>query len=185
MIWDKLQSEFGYSDIEVSQIKYVIDSVSSEFSKLFIMGIIFLLLNHFPEYITSVVVLLCVRTNSGGLHFKHYFSCLLFSFLLLILSIIIIPSLLAVSKPFMLINLVFCIIISFLLEPVRNIYRPASDKKLLKMCHLNTFKYIFIFLLITYVLPLNPLIIAGFWTINLQMLQLIAANIIKKGGDYH
>lgn len=145
MIWSRLQSEYGYSNIEISQIKYVVDSVISEFSKLLIMGIIFLLLNHFPEYFISVVVLIFIRTNSGGLHFEHYLSCLLFSLFILFLSILVLPSIFYISKLFMIINLTLCIVISFLLEPVRNIYRPLSDKKLLKLCHLNTFKYLFIY----------------------------------------
>lgn len=183
-LWKQIKADNGYSDREIKQIKYVLSALFSDFSKLFLMGILFFILHKFPEYIGAVIVLLFIRTNSGGLHFNHYTTCLLFSFLLLFSSVILLPDIVTINKLFMISDLTLCIFISFLLNPVRCVYRPAPDRNLIRMCHINTFKYIFIFLILSYALPLNSVIISGFWTINLQMLQLIAANIWKKGDHW-
>lgn len=75
-----LQKTYGYTDFQIGQIRYVIMSLLSEFSKLFIMGIFFYSTHMFGEYITAAFILCMIRTGAGGLHFKHYVTCFLFSF---------------------------------------------------------------------------------------------------------
>lgn len=181
-LWKKIKESNNYSDKDMRKIRYVYNAIFSDFSKILIMGIVFFSLNHFPEYVGSIIVLMFIRTNSGGLHFEHYIPCLLFSFLLIFCSSVLLPNLIFVDRLLIILDLIGCICISFLLEPIRCVYRPAPGKDLIKICHINTFKYIFIFLIISYVLPTNSVIISGFWTINLQMLQLIAANVLERRG---
>lgn len=176
-----IKTKNNYSNEDIKKIKYVLVALSSDISKLLIMGIIFYNLKYFPEYIGSVTILILIRTNSGGLHFYNYITCLLFSLGLIYCSAVILPNLILINRLFIIIDLVVCICISFLLEPVRCVYRPAPGMDLIRRCHINTFKYIFIFLIIAYLLPTNPVILSGFWTINFQMLQLIVANILKGG----
>ena len=76
-----LQKTYGYTDFQIGQIRYVIMSLLSEFSKLFIMGIFFYSTHMFGEYITAAFILCMIRTGAGGLHFKHYVTCFLFSFI--------------------------------------------------------------------------------------------------------
>lgn len=182
---ERIKTENNYSDNDIKKIQYVLEAFLSDISKLLIMGILFYHLHYFPEYLGAVTVLMFIRTNSGGLHFKHYLTCLIFSFLLIFCSVVILPKLIIIDRLFMTAGLIGCICIIFLLEPVRCIYRPVPGKDLIRLCHINTFKYIFLFLVISYVLPPNPIITCGFWTVTLQILQLIIANILKKGGLIH
>lgn len=87
MIQNYLQASFGYTDYQIEQIRYTVVSLLSEISKLFIMGIFFTMTRHLPQYLTAILVLLILRTCTGGLHFKRYSSCLLVSFLIFYLGI--------------------------------------------------------------------------------------------------
>ena len=49
-----LQKTYGYTDFQIGQIRYVIMSLLSEFSKLFIMGIFFYSTHMFGEYNCSL-----------------------------------------------------------------------------------------------------------------------------------
>ena len=82
-IHDYLKNNYGYSDFQIGQIRYTIISILSDVSKLIIMGIFFILTDYFFQYLAAIATLLVLRTCTGGLHFKHYFSCLALSFFLL------------------------------------------------------------------------------------------------------
>lgn len=79
-IHDYLKNNYGYSDFQIGQIRYTIISILSDVSKLIIMGIFFILTDYFFQYLAAIATLLVLRTCTGGLHFKHYFSCLALSF---------------------------------------------------------------------------------------------------------
>lgn len=174
--------ELNYSENDIEKVRYVFAAFYSEFSKLIIMELLFLIINKGFEFLISVSILLLIRTNSGGLHFKHYWSCLLFSTTLLLCAIILLPAI-PISKLTMILCLILCIVINYNIKPVRCIYRPAPDEKMIRNCHISTFKCIFFYLIIIYLFPMNPYLIAGFWTILLQTLQLVAANFLEKRGE--
>ena len=93
-IHDYLKNNYGYSDFQIGQIRYTIISILSDVSKLIIMGIFFILTDYFFQYLAAIATLLVLRTCTGGLHFKHYFSCLALSFFLLYIGICQLPKIL-------------------------------------------------------------------------------------------
>lgn len=179
MIQNYLQASFGYTDYQIEQIRYTVVSLLSEISKLFIMGIFFVMTHHLPQYLTAILVLLILRTCTGGLHFKHYSSCLLVSFLIFYLGICQLPSLL-LPKPAYFVLLLVCVMIHYLFAPVVSSYRPIPNGIQVKKSKRQAFAIITVYALIMFIVPFNQYTITGFWIILLQSLQLIAAKIQKR-----
>ena len=112
-IHDYLKNNYGYSDFQIGQIRYTIISILSDVSKLIIMGIFFILTDYFFQYLAAIATLLVLRTCTGGLHFKHYFSCLALSFFLLYIGICQLPKIL-LPRPLYFVLLLLCILINYL-----------------------------------------------------------------------
>ncbi|MBE5959132.1 MAG: hypothetical protein E7254_09775 [Lachnospiraceae bacterium] len=172
-----IKEDLGFTNTDYSKIRYVLTIIGSEISKLLIMFVIFGLLDKEKEYIFSVIVLLAIRTNSGGLHFNSYISCLIVSFVVLFLSIIIFPYFIDITQLFAIVDLFVCIVLSMILKPVRSIYRDEATTAMIKKCHEKIFVYLLIFLIIFYITSVTAITEAMFWTINLQFFQLIIANV--------
>jgi accessory gene regulator B len=175
-----IKEELGISAEDYGKIKYVTDVIITEMSKIFIMLLFFLVMGMTKEYIGAIVILLLIRTNSGGLHFRSYFLCTFVSFVVLVLSVLILPSWISISKVACVADMFICLVVSLFISPVRSVYRDEASKEMIKKCHEKVFVYIFVFMVVLYIFPLNSITVAMFWTVNLQMIQLIIANIINK-----
>lgn len=148
----------------------------SEFSKVCIFLIIFSIGGLSKEYFFALLYLILLRKNGGGLHFKHYISCLLVSFIFLyssiMLAIHIIP-----NKNIACINVLLCALLSYFLVPVTSSNRPPATQNQIYKCKQNSIILILLFFLLLCICPFNTYILIGYWTINLHILQLIAAHI--------
>ena len=172
-IHDYLKNNYGYSDFQIGQIRYTIISILSDVSKLIIMGI------YFFQYLAAIATLLVLRTCTGGLHFKHYFSCLALSFFLLYIGICQLPKIL-LPRPLYFVLLLLCILINYLFAPIVSSYRPIPNGIQIRKAKRQAFHIITIYALIMYIVPPNQYIITGFWIIMLQSFQLLAAKIVRK-----
>lgn len=178
-IQNYLQTNFNYSNFQIEQIKYTVLSILSELSKLIIMGFYFAFTQSFLQYLVAITVLLFLRTCTGGLHFKHYFSCLAISFALLYLGIIWLPNI-TIARPVYFALLLLCVILNYLYAPIVSSYRPIPDGIRIKKSKRQSFYIITIYALIMFIVPNNLYIVTGFWIIMLQTIQLVVAKISKK-----
>lgn len=167
------------TQLELARLKYVFICLLSEGSKFIIMYTIFYLLQLKTEYCIAVFVLLSVRNFSGGIHLKHYISCLLFTFsffsgVIYCSKILLIPEMIQCI-------LLFCTALAlFIIGPITSDNRPELTQKQMRI-----YKSIGSFVLIIYALiflcmktfPYQNLI---FWVIVFQILQLAAAKTIKE-----
>lgn len=176
-----LKKQYQFTDYQIAQLQYVWKTLASEISKLLIMGIIFN--DRLGIYAVAVTIMVLLRTATGGLHCRKYISCFLVSFSYMFLSIRILP-LIPVNKVFQLILLFICMLCNYYVGPVTStVHAPLGDG-LVKRVKLQAFLIIFFFITVTYIIPENPYITAGFWVIILHTLQLVAARILKKGDPY-
>lgn len=182
MIWNKIKDSYGYSDYEIKLIQYTLTAMVSEVSKFLILLVFFSSISKTYEYLTAVVVLLLLRCNTGGLHFKHYSLCLLVTFSLILLSTCILPSILQPNMLTTLVLLLVCIIINYQIGPISATNRPAPDRNLYIRSKINSFTFIFLYLILAYIIQNHPLIMIGFWTIILQTMQLVFAYFFKPEG---
>ena len=173
-----IQTKYELSNYQMAQLSFVFKSMSSELSKILIMGIIFH--NHLKLY-TILLLLMCfLRSFSGGLHFYTYKKCLLAS-TMYIGSIIMILSKITLPLYIQLFLLTLCIVTCYAIGPVLSKYRTNFPEAQLYFCRNITCFIIFIYTLLMYIIPENPYFVAGFWMIILHSLQLLVAKIRKKG----
>ena len=147
-------------------------------SKLFIIGLFFR--NELPFFFISVLILLLLRTSTGGLHCHTYLSCLAASLLYIIFTLKILP-LIPINRIPALVLLVACAIIDYRIGPVTSdVHLPLTEKTKQRgrICTVIT---ISIFFILMCIIPENLYTITGFWIIVSHTLQLIAAKIRKKG----
>lgn len=151
----------------------------SEFSKVCIFLIIFIFLDLTTEYIFALLYLMLLRSNGGGLHFKHYTSCLLVSFSFIYSSILLA---LHTSPTFfcMLLSLLLCALLGYSLVPVTSSNRPKATLAQTKKCKRNTILLILTFILLICFCPHNTYLYIGYWTIILHILQLAISRIQKE-----
>lgn len=178
MLKEKIQSEYGFTNFQMGQIRYALECLSSEISKLVIMGIYFAFIHKLPDYVFGVAVLMLLRSRTGGLHFKHYISCFLFTFAFMFLGINVLPAI-PLDKLHMLILLFVCLIANFYSSPVVSSYRPVPNGIRVKKSKLQAGTIITAYIVFLYVCPSNLYGTIGFWIIMLQSLQLVAAKLIN------
>lgn len=83
--WNEEQIEKLFSNtisfftLEADKILYGLEGIVSESVKFLILLFIALSLGYADEMLVATIVLLSIRSNSGGLHFSHFFSCLAFT----------------------------------------------------------------------------------------------------------
>lgn len=174
----RMKETYGLSSYQAAQVIFLFQTIGSELSKMVIMGILFH--RQLPLYLFALFVMLCLRSNTGGLHFYTYAGCLLTSTLYLALAIYILP-LLAVPFPAKVIAVVCCGILAALTDPVLSKYRPADCAKHFMRCRITTCAFLAIYLVLLSVMPENQYLTVGFWVIILNWLQLTVAKIQKKG----
>ena len=68
------QTQFHFSSLEADKILYGLEALVSESVKFLILLFIALSLGYADEMLVATIVLLSIRSNSGGLHFSHFFS---------------------------------------------------------------------------------------------------------------
>lgn len=151
----------------------------SEFSKICIFLVIFILLGLTKEYLFALLYLMMLRNNGGGLHCKHYTSCLLVSFTFLyssiMLAIYIVPTKLVACT-----SIFLCALIGYLLAPVTSSNRPTATPEQITKSKRNTLIIIILFFTLICLCPYNTYILIGYWTVILHILQLCIAHITKE-----
>lgn len=172
-----IQSEYGYTDFQMKQIRYILSSLGSEISKLIFLMIYFSSISKLPEMVIAVITLLSVRNFTGGIHLKHYTSCFILSFGVFYLGICILPTLINLNTLVMLIILNICIVLTYLIGPVFSVYRASLSEEHKKNCCIKAATSILLYMFAVFVFQKNDLLYTGFWMIVLQTLQLGLAKI--------
>lgn len=164
------------SEYELELKKYYFKCFTSEASKTAILFIISIPVGVIKEFSAALILLILLRSNGGGLHLKHYFSCLLTSFLFLygsiFLALYIQPAKIVICA-----CMILFAIMAYDLVPVTSPNRPAATALQIKRSRRNTFIIIsFIFVLIC-ICPVSNYSYICFWTVLLHIFQLLAAHL--------
>lgn len=172
-----LKEKYNLNNYQIAQLSFLFKTLSSEMSKMFIMGIIFH--KHLPLYFFALFIMLILRCTTGGLHFYTYMGCLITSIVYMGISIWILPNVILPTNVKILF-LLLCIITCNYVGPVPSKYRPLYSKKQVKTYKTIASIFIFLFTLILYITPESPYFTVGFWIIILHSLQLIIAKLRRK-----
>jgi accessory gene regulator B len=176
MILDKLQTAYTLSERDRAYLKFSLTALFYDLSKMIILFFFFAFMGKTSAFLLDITLLILLRSNQGGLHLKHYFSCFLLSFLLLTVCIFFMPIL---PKPCMLIALTACVIINYRIGPLRNPKCHIENTDFFKTVQRNTFLIVFAYTVILYLCPVSPLLTTGFWIIVFHSIQLVAAKCLQ------
>lgn len=184
LLTDEFKQTYGYTNYEIALIKYVIHSIISEFSKLLLLGFFYYSIGKLNMLIASFFLLLLLRFNGGGFHYKHYLSCLTVTFIISLLSISVFPLIQIPNYSIVIAVLILCMITNYKIGPFASPFRPSPNMYLLKSCKNNGFVITLIFIIIVSIFNTNkfiqPYLIVGFWTVVLHTIQMIIAKIFRK-----
>ncbi|MCI8365744.1 MAG: accessory gene regulator B family protein [Eubacterium sp.] len=173
-----LSREFQFSELEIARIRYVIISFISETSKLAILFTVFSLMNRRDELLAAIVVLLSIRNFTGGIHLSHYLSCLLFTFSFL-LGAVALAELCFPPLWIQILCLTAGIFIIGIIGPVSSDRRPAPSRKKGNVFRIIACTVVLIYILLLLNVKYFPFRNILFWVSILQILQLVAAKLIK------
>lgn len=169
--------KYQLNDYQISQILYLFNLLISECSKLLLMGILFHA--QLELYVFVLIITLLLRLSTGGIHFKHYWSCFAFSTLYLSINIYILPHF-CISVPLQTCLLVFCIFLCLHIGPVASVYRQSDTENRLKKYKYITASFIGIYLILILLFQSNQYLLTGFWSIILHSCQLVIAKLRKE-----
>nr|WP_207651895.1 accessory gene regulator B family protein [Clostridium acidisoli] len=176
LICSYINNNCEISDKDNEKINYAIIAILSESVKFIFLFFLFFILHRLKFFIFSLIILMSIRNFSGGLHFKTFNKCLLFS-----VTVFIMTSLLAPMIPRLpnLIYYFFCfisVLIIFIKSPCTSPKRPIrNNKKKYRLKVISTISSIICLILLVVVRNNNSLVNCGFVTILIQAIQLILA----------
>ena len=150
-------------------------------SKFLIFLVFFFFIERLDMYLYAFIILLPLRLNTGGLHFKHYWSCLLFSFVYMLTVTIPLAD---IRLPYgvSILLLLLCVVINGSIGPICSASRPAlPQQEIIKYRQKGALLTCYDTLL-TMLFWNTHLAPVGFWTIVLHSVQLVIGNILEKGG---
>ncbi len=179
---DFIDTNMNISEHDKKMLIFSITCIFYDVSKLLLFMILFALLHRLDLFLFAFVILLPLRLSSGGLHFKHYISCLFFSLGYFLL--VTIP-LTGISIPLgsVIISLGLCTMINGVLSPILSASRPPLPEHELIRCKKKTLLATGFGILLLILSYHTKYFAVGYWTILLHSVQLIIAKLRKKRGE--
>lgn len=178
--WTTIQDNFRYSDLEIRRIQYTLLCISSELSKMLLLLFLFAIFGKSKEYLVGICVLCSLRTYSGGMHMKHYWSCLLCSFIVIFPATCLLP-LIPLTDICKRTIIGVCCIITYIIGPIPSKQRPLFSYSSWKKFRMKSILTIGIYFVIALLFPKFTYMNIVVWTISIQTLQLIITNFMQKG----
>lgn len=180
---EQIQSSYNFTDLEMAKMDYTLKVFAYEFSKLIFFFTFFTAIGKLSEFVVCMIALLPFRWISGGIHLKHYWSCFLFSFAFFAVILFLgenftLPFYIQVGL-FILSNLLL-----FIIGPVPSAKRKAMTKIRYDKLRVLSSLILAIYTVLYFALQNVPHRSIVFWSIILQIIQLICAKLTRKGDIY-
>lgn len=191
-ILNRLQQEYGFSDYQVKLLRFSFTGILYDVSKTLIFIVYFTYIGKFPELIFALIPLILLRTRSGGIHFRKYWTCFFFSFLYLCLVIHVLPVVIPLHPLAVYPVLAVCAVADYLLGPnslkekvvVQDAALKDDLKNRLRKAKIECFQVVLIVAVLMFLFPGNRYLIVSFWTVVVHAVQLIITKIMREV-NYH
>ncbi len=186
-ILNKLQREYGFSDYQIKLLRFSFTGILYDVSKTLIFAVYFTAVGKLPEFLFAMVPLIILRTKSGGIHFKKYWTCFLFSFLYLGLVIHVLPNV-ALHPLAVYPVLLVCAVTDYLVGPNTlkakvtaqdAILRDAQENRI-RRAKIECFQVVLIVAVLMFLFPENRYLIVSFWTVAVHAVQLVITKILRE-----
>lgn len=172
------ENEFNLSELDSIKLKYSLEIIFNDLSKFFILLIIFSIFGKTVDFIFSSLILLMIRPFTGGLHFKTYRGCIIFSGIFFYLSILL-KNNVSLNHTIITASLIFSILIVILFVPITHRSRPEYSKKKIRQFKLISIIFILFHFGLYYFINKNPYFINSIWVITLQSFQILIAKGVR------
>lgn len=170
----KIDMGYQLDKKDVDFLKFACKALFYDLSKMLILFLFALVFHRGTACLLDLFLLAALRSNHGGIHLKHYWSCFALSFMVLAFSFVM-PAFITVQKPVTLAALLICMLVNYLVGPLRSKQCHVKDTGIFKKNQIMTFVIIFIYLICLYLLPSSYTLATGFWIIIAHSAQLIVA----------
>ena len=187
-ILNRLQQEYGFSYYQVKLLRFSFTGILYDVSKTLIFIVYFTYIGKFPELIFALIPLILLRTRSGGIHFRKYWTCFFFSFLYLCLVIHVLPVVIPLHPLAVYPVLAVCAVADYLLGPnslkekvvVQDAALKDDLKNRLRKAKIECFQVVLIVAVLMFLFPGNRYLIVSFWTVVVHAVQLIITKIMRE-----
>ncbi len=179
-LMNKLKNIYDYSDYEISLIQYALTASFYDLSKLIIFGIYYFYTDRLIPYFFALLPLILLRTQNGGIHFKKYWTCFLFTFGYLELCISILPALIPLPQSTMHGILLLCAVMNWFIGPNSLTRKKDMDAAFVKKAKRCTLLVIMGLEVLLAVYSVNAYLGVSFWTAVLHTGQLGVTKVLKE-----
>lgn len=169
------------SETDIEKMTYGLHVILGECTKLIILGVFFLIFDRFLEFILAFIILVSIRTHSGGLHFYTWTKCFLFSFTFFVLAILVLPRFTFLNQiGFFIFFVALSSIITAIYAPKTSKYRPLTKRKYILKSKFLALLFTFIWFTLLFIFFLDSTLFSiGIWIITLQNTQLLLSGGLK------
>ncbi len=168
------ESEFNLSEVDSAKLKYSLEIIIGDFSKLLILFILFSILGSGTDFIYSSLALLMIRLFTGGLHFKTYAGCIIFSGIFFYTSIFL-KTHIPLNFKIAIILFIFSLVTVNLFAPICGKSRPTYSHRKRQQFKLASTILMFIHFSLYFFTDKNPYFTNSVWVITLQAFQILIA----------
>lgn len=161
---------------EKKLVSYFFKTLLSDFSKMILLYGLFFIFHMEKAYIYSLCTLLLIRSFTGGLHFKKYWSCFLFTGMFFSATLICIHYI-PLNNSIVNFSIIIAILSIGIVGPLQSNKRPELSSKNKRINIILAISILFIHLVLYYIFPNSYYLTCAIWTIILQTVQLL----ISKG----
>lgn len=179
-LMNKVQTEFGFSDYQIKLIRYSITALFYDISKMIIFAVYFYCTGKLLHLFFALCPLILLRTKTGGIHFKKYWTCFFFTFIYLQAAINILPAFISVHPLAIYIILLICAVADYLIGPNSLTRKTPANENFVKKAKLEAFQLILIIAILFFIFSADEYLIVSFWTVVLHTIQLTITKILKE-----
>lgn len=177
---NKVQAEYGYSDYQIKLIRFSITAILYDLSKALIFTAYFYATGKLLEFIFAAVPMVLLRTKTGGIHCRRYWTCFLVSFIYFFSVINVLPSIINMHPLAIYPALLICAVADYMIGPTSLKEKPAADRDIVKKAKIESFQVVFIVAVLFFIFQDSHYLIVSFWTVVLHTIQLSITKFLKE-----
>ncbi len=178
VVFKYIVKDLCLSEDDQMKLRYSLSVLIGDSSKLVLIYLFFLAFNYQIDYLMSLLVLSIIRLFTGGLHFKTYAGCLLFSLGFFSASISLTHVVILPDIGLMSVGLLSLLAIA-VFSPVTSKNRPNYSREKRLQFRLIGCAAVIFHLIGFMAIKNNPYFTIAIWVIFLQAIQLMIAKGVE------
>ncbi|NLD19873.1 MAG: accessory gene regulator B family protein [Clostridiales bacterium] len=160
------------TDIEKIKVRYALTLIRNEGVKLIIFFVLFFATGYIKEFLLCILIACTVRVFAGGIHMKTNIGCFLFSLVVLVSQIILLPQ---IHMPEICCNIALILTVGIIcvLSPVESAKKPFVGRQRYLLCkRVSIISSIIWGIVLIFFIPDMHIKLCGAWVLIVQALQM-------------